>query len=129
MQEYFKSEEAAKAALAATPGATLEKLETKSFQLPQEFYTLLRESSENFAVFVRRHADNNYEGCVGSAWDDALEGGVRGVKADLADIIDAQWRRECASVSWMVSTPEAPETPKVCREWENYDNENWRTEE
>jgi hypothetical protein len=129
MQEYFKNEEAAQAALAATPNATLEKLETKSFQLPQEFYTLLRESSEHFAVFIRRHADNNYEGCVGSAWDDALEGAVRGMKADLASIIDAQWRTECTSVSWMVSTPEAPEAPKVRKEWENYDNENWRTEE
>jgi hypothetical protein len=126
MQEYFNNEAEAQAALVATPGATLERLETKSFQLPQEFYALLRESSEHFAVFVRRHADNNYQGCVGSAWDDALEGGVRGMKADLANIIDAQWRCEVASVRWMVSTPEAP---KVVRECENYDNENWRTEE
>jgi hypothetical protein len=126
MQEYFKSEAEAQAALAATPNATLERLETKSFQLPQEFYTLLRESSEHFAVFIRRHADNNYEGCVGSAWDDALEGGVRGMKADLANIIDAQWRCECTNVRWMVSTPEAPKVRKEC---DNYDNENWRTEE
>jgi len=106
MQKFFATEAEARAAASALE--TVEDVSSTSFLLSQEFYDSLAASPAAFAVAVRAHADRSGSLDLESAWEDALDGGVRGLAAEPLLALDAQFRRSVRIERWMVSPPSAP---------------------
>ena len=100
-------------AFAAPLGAVVQRLENESFVLPSEFWQQLECSPAAFAVAVRSHAVKCWEGDLASAWEDALEGCIRGVPAAAMDALDAQFRRPVVAVRWMVDYDDGKDKPEA----------------
>jgi hypothetical protein len=126
VQEYYKTECEAIAAAAAVDGAVVTRDDYTASDLPEQFWALLRTENNPLALRIRTYAETNYNGCVGSAWADALDGEVRGIKISLVEEIDRQWRLETNHTRWMVATPHVD---FVRTETESWPSEGWTTED
>jgi len=104
--KFFATEAEARAAASALD--TVEDVSSTSFLLSQEFFDSLAASPAVFAVAVRAHADKVGSLALESAWEDALDGGVRGLAAEPLLALDAQFRRAVRTERWMVTPPSAP---------------------
>lgn len=98
----FFETEAAAIQFAAENNGTVSRNETESFLLPPEFWANLAGSPAAFAVAIRAHAEKAWNGDIKTAWDDALDGRVRGVPAVAMAALDSQFRSKVVSTRWMV---------------------------
>ena len=126
MQEYYNTEAEAVAAAAAVAAAVITRQDYTASDLPEAFWQQLRTDSNPLALRIRTYAETNYNGCVGSAWADALDGEVRGIKTSIVQAIDRLWRRETNHTRWMVATPHVD---FVRTETEAWPSEGWTTED
>lgn len=101
MNAFFDTEEAA-IQFAASVNGTVSRNDTESFLLPPGFWTQLAGSPAAFAVAIRAHAEQVWGGNLQAAWDDALDGRIRGVPASAMEALDAQFRAQTVSTRWMV---------------------------
>ena len=126
MWSEFNNEADAVAAAAAVTGATIRREDGKLTKKPEAFWQELETATNPVAVRIRAEAEKNHNGCIRAAWDDASEGGVRGLAASLIQAIDRQWRIEENYSRWIVSTPHVAVVEK---EIENWPSEGWTTED
>lgn len=106
--EFFTTEAEAMEFL-SIEGGEIQKLEETTFRLPEAFFLHLAVSEAAFAAAVRAHA----AGCgmsLEAAWNDALDGEVKGAPAAAMAALDSQFRARVAlPPRWMVTVSE-PET-------------------
>lgn len=101
MKMFFETEAAA-IQFAAGNNGTVSRNDTESFLLPEEFWKNIAASPAAFAVAIRAHAEKVWAGDIGSAWDDALDGNIRGVPSAAMSALDGQFRAKAVSTRWMV---------------------------
>jgi len=98
---FFETEASANK-FADEHNGTVSRIDTESFLLPPEFWEQLAVWPAAFAVAVRAHAEKVWAGDIKSAWDDALDGEIRGVPAASMAALDQQFRARSVSTRWMV---------------------------
>tara|TARA_R110000782_G_C14750697_1_gene407123 strand:+ start:404 stop:832 length:429 start_codon:yes stop_codon:yes gene_type:complete len=104
---------------ASDKSGSIEMIEDVSHILSPEFWAHLAESDAPFAVAIRAHADRVWDGDIGNAWDDALDGSVSGAPSDAVTAIDDQFRSRQVSHRWIVTYDDgavAP-APTPARSW------------
>jgi hypothetical protein len=98
----FFDSQAAAIQFAAENNGAVSRNDTESFLLPPEFWAQLGGSPAAFAVAIRAHAEKVWAGDIEPAWNDALDGNIRGVPASAMSALDAQFRTKVVSTRWMV---------------------------
>ena len=99
---FFDTETAAIKFAAEKSGAVVSRNDSVSFLLPTEFWHHIAGSPAIFAVAIRAHAEKAWAGDIVAAWEDALDGNIRGVPASAMAALDDQFRAEVVSTRWMV---------------------------
>ncbi len=99
---FFDTETAAIKFAAEKSGAVVSRNDSVSFLLPTEFWHHIAGSPAIFAVAIRAHAEKAWAGDVVAAWEDALDGNIRGVPASAMSALDDQFRAKVTSTRWMV---------------------------
>lgn len=113
-QEFFATQAEAAAFSTARNGTVAENV-TESFLLPAAFWAHLESSPAVFAEAIRKHAHAKCAGSLEAAWDDALEGRIKGVPSRAMNALDDQFRAKVVSTRWMVTYSD-PATESVTPE-------------
>ena len=107
-EKYFDTRNEAEA-FAVQSGLDVSAVKEKkstAFLLPPGFFTSIKESATPFGKAICAYADAEWSGSLEAAWNDALEGAIAGVSADVCDQIDRANRRETVISQFIVEIEE-----------------------
>lgn len=108
-EKYFdkRNEAEAFAAQSGLDGSAVKEKKSTAFLLPPGFFAALRESTTPIGIAICSYADTQWGGSLEAAWNDALEGAIDGVSADVCDQIDRANRRSTSISQFVVEVEEA----------------------
>ena len=90
---------------AARIGGTVRDVSYETAAMPDSFWVALGSSTQPAMLLIREHAARYYGGGLESAWNDACEGHVRGVRMEVCIGIDDRIRERVRREEWLIVPP------------------------
>jgi hypothetical protein len=117
---WYRLTKAEAEAEAARIGGTVKDVSYDALIMPDTFWFSLAASTQPAMALIREQANKYYGGNLESAWNDACEGAIRGVRPDVCVGIDERLRTKVRLEEWQIVPPAVPLPPEVRRSGGSY---------